>query len=162
MEGYALDTWEKSELLATYSDNLRIQAELDQALHSPKALYDFLEKLLTADLGMLFDISSAFLFYERLRERIGPPMIALSLVVLIDAISCAYAISGKFALYESLKVVARVPLSVPAPVVPGQVVGEVCAYLEDQEVAQVDLVATAPSAKKERVPAPSSWWDKAF
>ncbi len=63
---------------------------------------------------------------------------------------------------ESLKVVARVPLSVPAPVVPGQVVGEVCAYLEDQEVAQVDLVATAPSAKKERVPAPSSWWDKAF
>ena len=51
---------------------------------------------------------------------------------------------------------------VTAPVVPGQVVGEVCAYLEDQEVARVDLVAAAPSAKKERVPAPSSWWDKAF
>lgn len=63
---------------------------------------------------------------------------------------------------ESLKVVARVPLSIPAPVVPGQVVGEVCAYLEEQEVAKVDLVAVAPSAKKERVPAPSSWWDKAF
>ncbi len=69
-----------------------------------------------------------------------------------------YPLTGE----ESLKVVARVPLSVPAPVVPGQVIGEVCAYLEDQEVAQVDLVAAAPSAKKERVPTPSSWWDKAF
>ena len=70
----------------------------------------------------------------------------------------SYPLTGE----ETLKVVARVPLSVPAPVVPGQVVGEVCAYLEDQEVARVDLVAAAPSAKKERVPAPSSWWDKAF
>lgn len=39
-------------------------ARLDAALRSPKALYDFLEKLLTADLGMLFDISSAFRFYN--------------------------------------------------------------------------------------------------
>ena len=70
----------------------------------------------------------------------------------------SYPLTGE----ESLKVVARVPLSIPAPVVPGQAVGEVCAYLEDQEVARVDLVATAPSAKKERVPAPSSWWDKVF
>ena len=69
-----------------------------------------------------------------------------------------YPLTGE----ESLKVVARVPLSIPAPVVPGQAVGEVCAYLEDQEVARVDLVAAAPSAKKERVPAPSSWWDKVF
>lgn len=69
-----------------------------------------------------------------------------------------YPLTGE----ESLKVVARVPLSIPAPVVPGQAVGEVCAYLEDQEVARVELVAAAPSAKKERVPAPSSWWDKVF
>ena len=59
-----------------------------------------------AVVSIMLTLSSAFLFYERLRERIGPPMIALSLVVLMDAISCAYAISGKFALYESLKVVA--------------------------------------------------------
>lgn len=70
----------------------------------------------------------------------------------------SYPLTGE----ESLKVVARVPLSIPAPVVPGQAVGEVCAYLEDQEVARVDMVAAAPSAKKERVPAPSSWWDKVF
>lgn len=70
----------------------------------------------------------------------------------------SYPLTGE----ESLKVVARVPLSIPAPVVPGQAVGEVCAYLEDQEVARVELVAAAPSAKKERVPAPSSWWDKVF
>ena len=59
---------------------------------------------------------------------------------------------------ETLKVVARVPLSIDAPVVPGQVVGEVCAYLGDEEVAKVDLAAAAPSAKKENIPAPNSWW----
>ena len=63
---------------------------------------------------------------------------------------------------ETLKVVARVPLSVAAPVVPGQVLGEVCAYLEGEEVARVDLVAAAPSAKKAETGRPASWWDKAF
>jgi len=63
---------------------------------------------------------------------------------------------------ETLKVVARVPLSVAAPVVPGQVVGEVCAYLQDEEVARVDLVAAAPSAKKEETKKSTGWWDKAF
>lgn len=79
-------------------------------------------------------------------------------VPLAASADLCYPLTGE----ESLRVVARVPLSIPAPVVPGQVVGEVCAYLEDQEVARVDLAAVAPSAKKERVPAPSSWWDKAF
>lgn len=79
-------------------------------------------------------------------------------VPLAAAEDLCYPLTGE----EKLKVVARVPLSVDAPVVPGQVIGEVCAYLEDQEVARVDLAAVAPSAKKERVPAPSSWWDKAF
>lgn len=43
MEGYVLDTWDKSELLATYSDNLRIQAELDQALQEKKGKEEWLE-----------------------------------------------------------------------------------------------------------------------
>ena len=63
---------------------------------------------------------------------------------------------------ETLKVVARVPVSVAAPVVPGPVLGEVCAYLQDEEVAKVDLVAAAPSAKKEETKKAGSWWDKAF
>ena len=63
---------------------------------------------------------------------------------------------------ETLKVVARVPLSVAAPVVPGQVLGEVCAYLEDEEVAKVDLVAAAPSAKKPETKKARGWWDRAF
>ena len=62
---------------------------------------------------------------------------------------------------EQLTVVARVPLSVPAPVVPGQVIGEVCAYLEGEEVAKVDLMAAAPSAKRE-IPSAAPWWNKAF
>jgi len=63
---------------------------------------------------------------------------------------------------ELLKVVARVPVSVPAPVVPGQTVGEVCAYLGDEEVASVDLIAVAPSAKKEETSAQSTWWERFF
>lgn len=63
---------------------------------------------------------------------------------------------------ETLKVVARVPVSVAAPVVPGQVVGEVCAYLGDEEVASVELIAAAPSAEREEPPAPSMWWDRFF
>ena len=47
---------------------------------------------------------------------------------------------------EALTVVARAPVAVAAPVVPGQVVGEVCAYLNGAEVASVDLLAAAPSA----------------
>ena len=63
---------------------------------------------------------------------------------------------------ERLTVVARAPVFLSAPVVPGQVVGEVCAYLEGEEVAKVDLVAAAPSAKKETPLDPIHWWDKAF
>ncbi|MDE7260939.1 MAG: D-alanyl-D-alanine carboxypeptidase [Oscillospiraceae bacterium] len=63
---------------------------------------------------------------------------------------------------ETLKVVARVPVSVAAPVVPGQTIGEVCAYLEGEEVASVALVAVAPSARKEEPPAPKMWWDSFF
>lgn len=58
-----------------------------------------------AVVSIMLTLSSAFLFYGRLRDRIAPPAIALALVVLMDAISCAYALSGKFALYEFLKVV---------------------------------------------------------
>lgn len=60
---------------------------------------------------------------------------------------------------ETLKVVARVPVSVAAPVVPGQTLGEVCAYLDGEEVASVELIAAAPSARKEKPPAPRMWWD---
>lgn len=63
---------------------------------------------------------------------------------------------------ETLKVVARVPISAAAPIVPGQVLGEVCAYLNEEEVARVDLVAAAPSAKKEMPKKSSNWWFKAF
>ena len=69
-----------------------------------------------------------------------------------------YPLTGE----ETLRVVARVPLSVPAPVVPGQVIGEVCAYLGEEEVARVDLVAAAPSARKEPEATPAPWWKGAF
>ncbi len=49
-------------------------------------------------------LSSVFLFWERLRDRFKPPMLALALMVLMNLLSCAYAVSGKFALNELLKV----------------------------------------------------------
>lgn len=62
-------------------------------------------KLVTIALIAL-TLSAAFLFYGRLRDRLKPPIIALGLVVAMDGVSCLYAASGKFALYEALKVVA--------------------------------------------------------
>ena len=58
-----------------------------------------------AVMSIFLVLSSAFLFYDRLRDCITPPVIALALMVLMDGLSCAYALSRKFALYEFLKVV---------------------------------------------------------
>ena len=63
---------------------------------------------------------------------------------------------------ESLTVVARVPTFIDAPVVPGQVVGEVCAYLDGNEVARVDLVAAAPSAQRTVEEETPSLFEKLF
>ncbi|MDE7243649.1 MAG: D-alanyl-D-alanine carboxypeptidase [Oscillospiraceae bacterium] len=57
----------------------------------------------------------------------------------------AYPLTGD----EHLTVVAKAPVSVAAPVVPGQIIGQVCAYLDGEEVASVDMIAAAPSAKRE-------------
>lgn len=52
----------------------------------------------------LLALSAAFLFYGRLRDRLKLPILALSAMVLMDLVSCSYALSKKFALYEILKV----------------------------------------------------------
>ncbi len=62
---------------------------------------------------------------------------------------------------EALRVVARTPVSIPAPVLPGQKVGEVIAYLDGQEMGRVDLVAAAPAACVENAPAEKmGLWDR--
>lgn len=65
-------------------------------------------------------------------------------VPLIAAEDLSYPLTGD----EKLTLVARTPVSVAAPVVPGQVIGEVCAYLDGMEVACVNLIAAAPSAMR--------------
>ena len=52
---------------------------------------------------------------------------------------------------EQLSVTIKVPVSVAAPIVPGQVVGKVCASLEGKEVASVDLIAVEPVAQTENI-----------
>lgn len=60
----------------------------------------------TAILLVFLTLAAAFLFRAQLRDRLKPPILALALVVLMDGVSCAYAVSGKFALNEFLKVLA--------------------------------------------------------
>lgn len=58
----------------------------------------------TAVVLVFLTLSAVFFFYGKLRDRIRPPVMALGLVVLMDGLSNLYAASGKFALYEFLKV----------------------------------------------------------
>ncbi len=80
-------------------------------------------------------------------------------VPLAAAEDLCYPLTGD----ERLTVIARAPISVAAPVIPGQVIGEVCAYLDGEEVASVDMVASAPSAiREEDETGGSGWWGRLF
>ncbi len=64
---------------------------------------------------------------------------------------------------ERLTVAAEVPLSISAPVVPGQAVGVARAYLNGEAVASVALVAAAPSALRGALDEePEHFWQKLF
>lgn len=47
---------------------------------------------------------SVFVWFAPLRERLWMPVLALTVYVVIDGVSASYAVAGKFALYEFLKV----------------------------------------------------------
>lgn len=93
-------------------------------------------------------LAAAFLFWGRLRDRMKAPMLALALVVLMDGISCAYAVSGKFALFEFLKVftafcLALLLLAFTGEERPGR---KVCVVLEGfaavAGLTSIDLLST--------------------
>lgn len=48
-------------------------------------------------------LGAVFLFFARLRGRVGVPLLLLAAVLTMSGISTLYAVSGKFALYEFLK-----------------------------------------------------------
>lgn len=58
----------------------------------------------TAILLTVLVLIAVVLFFPRLRDRFCAPVIALALIVFADSVSTFYALSGKFALYEFLKV----------------------------------------------------------
>lgn len=58
----------------------------------------------TAVVCIVAALAGVFLRFSRLRERVLLPLAALALLVVMDGISTFYAVSGKFALYEFLKV----------------------------------------------------------
>ncbi|MBR2895009.1 MAG: D-alanyl-D-alanine carboxypeptidase [Oscillospiraceae bacterium] len=66
-------------------------------------------------------------------------------IALMTERSLSYPLTGD----EHLSVTIQVPVSVAAPIVPGQVIGSVCAVLDGEEVASVDLVAAEPVARIE-------------
>ena len=93
-------------------------------------------------------LSAAFLFWGRLRERIKAPVLALALVVLMDGVSCAYAVSGKFALFEFLKVFTAFCLALLLLAFTGEErpVRKVCVVLEGftavAGLTSIDLLST--------------------
>lgn len=66
---------------------------------------------ITVVLLILLALCAVFLFWERLRDRLTPPVLSLGLVVLADGLSNLYAVSGKYALYEFLKVLSALCLT---------------------------------------------------
>lgn len=51
-------------------------------------------------------LASVFLFFARLRGRVGVPLLLLAAVLVMSGVSTLYAVSGKFALYEFLKLLS--------------------------------------------------------
>ena len=51
-------------------------------------------------------VSVVFLFYSKLRDQVRPPLIAVSLMVLLDGVSCFYAVAPGYALTEFLRILA--------------------------------------------------------
>ncbi len=62
-------------------------------------------KMVTMGVAVLF-LVFVFFFFQKMRGRFGIVMLLLSAFVLMDGISTLYAVSGKFALNEFLKVLA--------------------------------------------------------
>lgn len=60
----------------------------------------------TAVVLILLMLCAVFLFWERLRDRLTVPILALGLVVLMGGLSNLYAVAGKYALYEFLKLLS--------------------------------------------------------
>lgn len=79
-------------------------------------------------------------------------------VMLAPAEDLRYPVTGE----EQLTVVARAPAWVAAPVVPGQEIGRVCAYLDGEEVAQVPLVAAGHAAAVEERASPPGLFQRIF
>lgn len=66
-------------------------------------------------------LALVFLCFSSLRDRVMPTLLALALYVLMDGVSTFYAVSGKFALYEFLKVLCAFCLAlILLAVAPGQ------------------------------------------
>ena len=63
---------------------------------------------------------------------------------------------------ERLTVEVNVPVSVAAPLVPGEVVGEAVVRLDGEAVASVDLIAAEPSAMDGEGEEGTSFWERLF
>lgn len=61
---------------------------------------------------MLAIVGATIFFWGKLRKRITLPLVALAAFVLMDCISTQYAIAGKFALNEFLKVISALGITV--------------------------------------------------
>ena len=98
----------------------------------------------TALLLTILVLAAVFPFFSRLRDRFRAPVIALALVVLADGVSTFYAVSGKFALYEFLKVLISFCIALLMLAVPKDEDGQVglrCAAVLEGSIALMGLVS---------------------
>lgn len=70
----------------------------------------------------------------------------MSRVPLILERDLAYPLTGE----ETVSLTVEAPLAVPAPIVPGQVIGRACICVDGEVGIAVDLVAAAASAEREK------------
>ena len=54
----------------------------------------------------VISLASVFLFFNKLRGRVGVPLLLLATFLVVSGVSTLYAVSGKFALYEFLKLLS--------------------------------------------------------
>lgn len=104
----------------------------------------------SAMLLIVLTLSLAFLCFSNLRDRMTLPLLALAAYVLMDGVSTFYAVSGKFALYEFLKILCAFCLAlILLAVAPGKGVESgrwIASILEGfaafAALVSIDMIAT--------------------
>lgn len=99
---------------------------------------------------IVLGVAALIVRFKKIRDMVCLPMVLLAAFVLMDGISTLYAVSGKFALYEFLKVISSFNLAIILLAVapgkdsaPGRWIAKVLAgYAAISGILSIDLLST--------------------